>query len=297
MEIEENYSFQVDSDIVKNVYQTQNNYLIEYSENNPKEYCIVYFSSNDLYYPNNESTFHTYIIKKNRFEWYGNRIIKGHKHIFIRDIYKQWYLGGINANINNPKKLLEFLILETHGYKTITLGSSAGGYAAIIYGQQLKAEMIYSFNGQFELNSLLRFSDNKKDPLIFRNSNNKNVRPWYDTTNFIIYPESIFYFHSSRSTWDIEQRKKVLELDMTTLSFKSGNHGLPFYRFNLQQIINLSPDQLLEISKKEINPFILSKKLIGIFATIKSHIILSFNYIIKLSIRKIKLLFVKLLKQ
>jgi hypothetical protein len=288
MEIKENYSFQVDSEIIKGVYNNHNNYLIEYSADVPKEYCIVYFSSNDLYFPNNESAFREHIIEKNRFELYGNRIKRGHKHIFIRDIQKQWYLGGINSSINNPVKLLEFLKEQTSGYKTITLGSSAGGYAAVVYGQQLNAEMIYSFNGQFELESLIKKSDEKKDPLIFRNIDNKNIKPWYDTTNFIVQPKSIFYFHSARSSWDIEQRQHVNNHAVITISFNSNNHGLPFYRFNLHSIINMSYDQLVELSKKDQSPFKLSKNLIGLVPTIKSYLRLSFNYITKLTVRKTK---------
>ena len=169
MEIKENYSFQVDSETVKKVYQDQDNYLIEYSEEVPKKYCIIYFSSNDIYYPNTENAFIEQLLGKNRFEWYKTRINYGHKHIFIRDIQKQWYLGGINSRIDTPEKLIAFLKNETKGYLVIAIGSSAGGFASIIYGQLLNAERIYSFNGQFEIRSILNSSTETIDPLIFRN--------------------------------------------------------------------------------------------------------------------------------
>lgn len=137
MEIKDNYSFQVDSEIVKEAYQNQDNYLIEYSEEVPKDYCIIYFSSNDIYYPNTGIAFQEQLLSKNRFEWYKTRVNIGYKHIFIRDIQKQWYLGGINSQIDTPEKLFDFLKDETAGYRVIALGSSAGGFAAIIYGQLL----------------------------------------------------------------------------------------------------------------------------------------------------------------
>ena len=41
------FVFQTDSDIVRNVYDTQHNYLIEYNEQcKDKTYCAVYFCSN-----------------------------------------------------------------------------------------------------------------------------------------------------------------------------------------------------------------------------------------------------------
>ena len=119
------YVFQTDSEIVNKVYQKQNNYLIEFDEKGDKEWCAVYFCSNDIYYPNTEEIFRKRIIEKNFFEWYHSRITKASKHIFIRDIFKQWYLAGINQNINTPEKLIEFLKKETEGYKVVTIGSSA----------------------------------------------------------------------------------------------------------------------------------------------------------------------------
>ncbi len=294
MEIKNQYSFQSDSLIVNHIFQNQDNYLIDYSFDVPKEYCIIYFSSNDLYFPNNESAFKEQMIEKNRFEWFGNRIKKGFKHIFIRDIQKQWYLGGINALINSPKKLLDFLKLETIGFKTITVGSSAGGYAAVIYGQQLNAEMIFSFNGQFELKSLLENSNERIDPLIFRKINEKNVGSWYNSKNYIQNPKSIFYFHSSKSNWDIKQRQFVSDLDIRTISFISKNHGLPFYRFNLRQVINMNYIQLAELEKKAIYPFEFSRSLIGFYPTISLYCQLVLNYIIKITIRKTNYFYLKI---
>ena len=99
------FVFQTDSDIVRNVYDTQHNYLIEYNEQcKDKTYCAVYFCSNDLYYPNVEDIFRKRIVEKNFFEWYNLRIEKAYKHIFVRDVFKQWYLSGINQSIDSPER-------------------------------------------------------------------------------------------------------------------------------------------------------------------------------------------------
>jgi hypothetical protein len=127
MEILANYSFQVDSEMVKNTYKNDPNYLIEYSPTINKKYCIIYFSSHNIYYPNSEIAFEKQLLGKNRYEWYKTRVQNGYKHLFIRDIQKQWYLGGINSFINTPQKLLSFLKEETIGFQVIVLGSSAGG--------------------------------------------------------------------------------------------------------------------------------------------------------------------------
>ena len=104
------YSFQVDSEIVQKVYREMPNYLIDYNHDVPtKNFCAIYFSSNNIYTPNNESAFQYRIIEKNSFEWFGIRVKKAYKHIFVRDIFKQWYLKGINAEINTPEKLYSLL--------------------------------------------------------------------------------------------------------------------------------------------------------------------------------------------
>jgi len=260
MEKSRNYSFQTDSEIVSNEFNLNDNFLIEYNTDVAKEYCIVYFSSNGIYYPNDEVTFNENISVKNKYEWFGTRIAKGHKHIFIRDIKKQWYLGGINANINSPQKLFNFLKTETSGYKTIFIGSSAGGFASVIYGQLLHAESIFTFNGQFEINSILKRSQETTDPLVFRNQFNEEVRPFYDTRTFIKNNKTINYFLSADSAWDLEQYDYIKDLIPNTIKFKSSIHGIPFFNYNLKKVINMEVIDIKKMHGKFFSPlFFLSK--------------------------------------
>lgn len=268
MEIKKEYAFQVDSKIIKNTLK-ENNFLIDYNKYIESKKCVIYFCSNDLYYPNNVQSFKEQLLKKNKFEWYGTRIKDAHKHIFIRDIQKQWYLGGINTTINTPEKLVKFLKIETEGYEITTLGSSAGGFAAIIFGQLLNAAKIFSFNGQFEIRSLLNSSSEKIDPLVFRNKNCEAMERWYDTQNFIINPSTIYYFQSNKSAWDIQQYNQVKELPINRIQFNTSNHGIPFLKSNLQEVLNLSTENLNKLANNAIiNPLVFSIKIVGVFKTI-----------------------------
>lgn len=67
MEIKPPYVFQADAEIVNEIYTNHSNYLIEYNNDAAKEYCIVYFTSNNLYYPNNEISFSASVKKKKQF--------------------------------------------------------------------------------------------------------------------------------------------------------------------------------------------------------------------------------------
>ncbi|RYU93723.1 hypothetical protein [Emticicia agri] len=269
MEIKEPFVFQADAEIVKRAYNNCNNYIIEYDLSLPKEYCIIYCSSNDLYYPNDETSFNDSIVKKNRFEWYRSRIKYGYKHIFLRDIKKQWYINGVNNILNTPQKLIEFIKQECKGFKIITVGSSAGGFIAVLIGQILDAERIYTFNGQFEIISQLNKKQVRtKDPILYRNKLNNEVLPFYDTCNFIVKPEKIYYFYSNKSKWDIAQNNHIYNININRISFKTSNHGIPFLKSNLLPVLNLSLSELNKLSGKTIHPIAFSLKISGLRETI-----------------------------
>lgn len=280
MEVKEPFVFQADSDIVNEYYTSHKNYLIEYNSEIIKEYCIIYFSSNDLYYPNTEIAFKESIVQKRRFEWYFNRVTFGHKHIFIRDIKKQWYLEGINSTLNHPQKLYEFLKEETKDYKVILLGSSAGGFISVIMGQMLNAERIYSFNGQFEIRSILKSKKAQMfDPILYRNQNSNLHKPFYDSLNFITNPSKIYYFHSNESQWDIEQYGHVKHIDLNVIKFKTNNHGIPFLKSNLPKVLSFSLEELNELSGKLYHPVFFSLKLVGFLKTIEG-VLSIFNFVL-----------------
>lgn len=260
------YVFQTDSEIVNHIYDTQNNYLIEYNNEGKKDLCAIYFSSNDIYFPNTEEIFRKRIIEKNFFEWYHSRIQKAYKQIFIRDVFKQWYLAGINKYINTPDKLIEFLKKETEGYEVITIGSSAGGYAAMLYGSYLNTKYILAFNPQFEIKTLLESTSEHKNPTIFR-IKDERVK-YFDITKIINPQIEIFYFFSNASKWDVEQNKFCPTGNIYPIEFKSAHHGIPFLKVALPIVINLENEKLNSLSKRKHHPIIFTIKMVGFINTI-----------------------------
>ncbi|MDP3913231.1 MAG: hypothetical protein Q8R96_05785 [Bacteroidota bacterium] len=276
------FSFQVDSPTVKRVYRNQNNYLIDYSVGVSKNYCIIYFSSHDLYYPNTEEIFRKEIIRKNRFEWYNIRIKSGYKHIFIRDIQKQYYLNGINNNINTIDGLLELLKAETKGFKVITVGSSAGGFPAVLFGQLLNAVKIFTFNGLFEVKSKLSTTTEQINPIIFREKDNNLINKYFDLFPYINNPASIYYFSSKYSECDKKQYSHVLTLPIHLLLFKTAHHGIPFLKSSLKYIMNLNDDELNQlVNKGEYHPLFFSYKIEGPKALLNLFLLVWKDYIIK----------------
>lgn len=259
--------FQTDSDIVKETYKSDN-YLIEYDDKYKQTLrCVIYFSSNDIYYPNTELAFRKRILEKDYYEMYHTRIENAYKHIFIRDIQKQWYIAGISERINTPQLLLEFLKEETKGYEVVTLGGSAGGYAAVLYGSQLLADLVLTFNGQFELETLLNTSSPEIDPLLFRNQNSE-LAFYYNLRHFINNQVNIYYFNSKKSAWDNQQYSFIEDIkSIKPVIFNTSHHGVPFIKSALHSVINMKIDTLETISNKTHNPILFSIKYGGLFAT------------------------------
>ncbi len=135
------------------------NYEIEYTYNkigvqSNTKVCAVYFSSSGIYYPNTDEQLKKSIIIENRYEWKKHRIRKACKHIFVRDIAKNFYVIGINKTINSIDVLMDFLKQETNGYEIITVGSSGGAYMAALAGAVLEANVCYTFSCFWNLNRI-----------------------------------------------------------------------------------------------------------------------------------------------
>ncbi|MEM9217702.1 MAG: hypothetical protein AAGD25_25590 [Cyanobacteria bacterium P01_F01_bin.150] len=74
--------------------------------------------------------------------------------VFFKDFYQCWYLRGLLGYTNGLVETIEWLkdFKQRNGHKTvITLGTSAGGYAAIVFGVAIQASTILSFVPQTHL--------------------------------------------------------------------------------------------------------------------------------------------------
>jgi len=183
----------------------------------------------------------------------------GAKHIFIRDVKKHHYLSGINSHLNTLEKVTDFLRAETSGYKVITLGSSSGGYAAVFFGQELNAERIYSFNGQFRLRAKYFWRSGAIDRSIAERYSNLKY--------FFTAPSNIFYFYSSRSRLDIRQFDIIKESGVNVISINSRFHGIPFLRCCLPVVLNMNASDLKTLSGKRYAPWFFSIKMVGVRGT------------------------------
>ena len=272
MDKEKPFIFQVDSPAVLKTFDTDN-YCIEYnnSVNCDANLCIIYFSSNEIYHPNTLKSFEYSIIERDKYEWKKNRHAAAKKHIFIRDIRKQWYIGGINSKLDTPLKLAEFLKSETKGYKVYTIGSSAGGFAAILFSSLLDVNRVYAFNAQLNLKVTMQNSNSFVDPILFEKVNDVELKPYFDLSNFIKNGIDYYYFQSCNSKMDVEQYNAIStnsQKNLKIIRFKTSNHGFPFLRINLPRILSFDKNKLDTLVNQTFGLMLFSIRLVGFWATI-----------------------------
>lgn len=261
--------FQTNNENVVNIYNKNHNIKIVDHKNLDTQFCAIYFSSHNIYYPNSLEEFKNKIEIKDHYEWYGTRVSYAAKHIFVRDIKKQWYISGINKNVNTLTKLVKFLRRITKGYKVICIGSSAGGYAAIIIGNMLNAHKVFCFNGQMQLNSLVDSrSSYDVDPYVFKYSNNLNINKYYSVKEFISPKTKNYYFVSMFNDWDYEQLEHIKDTDIHIIKFKSSRHGIPFIKSSLTDVISSEDTKMRQFIEKEFGILDFSIKFSGYFKTI-----------------------------
>jgi len=99
--------------------------------------------------------------------------------LFLRDVKMRYYLTGLKNNTSNLEESVEFikkLTTQKEYKKIIAIGCSAGGYAAILYGNLLKFDKVIAFAPQVVLN-------NKKEEIIGDIYNAPNTCKWLTNKN------------------------------------------------------------------------------------------------------------------
>lgn len=266
---------QFDLKKISEIYNNHQNYKV-INFNHDDRRCIIYFSSNGLYYPNQDSIFEREIIKKDRFEWEKNILVSVRKVIFVRDIMKQWYLTGVNQEISSIDKLAEFLKQETEGLDIICVGSSAGGYAATLFGTLLKARCVFNFSGQFSLEDILQSAESRyKNPILVKHENDHSYRQYYSIIDFIRNGTvPIFYFYPAKCQIDVKQSDMIKDLkNVYEFKFNTKRHGNTCYIINFIDLFNLNISKIIDLHSahqdKLINPMEFSLKISGVEKTIK----------------------------
>lgn len=247
--------------ILKKYYDEDDNYKV--IEVGSSDLCYIFFSSNGLYFPNELECFKETIEKKDRYEWWGvghtGEILQNAgRIIYVRDIYKQFYVKGINKDVCTIDALCEKLKQLSDGKRVITCGTSSGGYMAVIAGIYLQAECVFDFGGQWSLNDRIdtNFYLKKYEKEITYNKH-------YDITGLVQYNKvPVFYFYSALNNDDQHQTDLLRFKDNVFIfAMKSKEHGWLLFNSCYRKLLIRHVDEIEKLCDKYKNGLISQKKI------------------------------------
>ncbi len=242
-----------DEPLVKRQYEKDNYSIMDYDAPDAAAVCVVYFSSNGLYYPNTAESFERFV-QADRYEWRHYHFRKVRREIYVRDIYKQWYVAGINERISSVSELADWLRNQVpKDCELFTVGNSAGGYMAVLMGSLLGAARVYTFSGQFSVEDALEETDMSRNTLFRRYARRETVRRYLNAVPYVQNAKNthIYYFYPGRCPEDIRQAEMVRECEnVHFFAFRDDKHGRTMYNCNLEDIFAMEETALLRLEKR-----------------------------------------------
>ncbi len=217
------------NDLVKTCYDKANHIIVDTKarpRDDGRKKALIFFSSNGIYYPNNETEFTEKIIKRDYYDWLNigkHRLIQRYfsRIIYVRDIYKQWYVTGINSRVNSMDKLCDFLKEKTAGYDVTTCGSSSGGYMSALMGSLLNAERIIAASAQFYL-----LIEGPPGPFVEAIVDDPQKSRYMDIREIVSKSaENLYYFYPARCDKDLMQKALVDDIPIRRFAMDSDKHS------------------------------------------------------------------------
>lgn len=193
------------------------------------------------------------VVENDRFEW--ENIAKGagiqskaSRIIYIRDVYKNWCINGINSKINTSEKLVKMLKDLAEGRDIITVGSSAGGYMSVLYGCLLNAKAIYTFSPQIPL---LEYDN--WHPIKYFDEYKSSGTVALDLREFMAtYKGKLFYITPYYCPEDKAQLDLVNEMEFPSIKkfiVDENRHGYTFYGVSIERLLAMDMQALEKLSE------------------------------------------------
>lgn len=238
----------------------EGNFKIIEGNNLESKLCYIVFSGNGIYWPNTLEIFEQ-TINTDYYEWKKtvcseyilNRVAR---IILVRDLFKTWYLAGINEECDSIEKVCFLLQELTTGYKVVTVGNSAGGFMASIVGAYLKAEHVLNFGGQWTLKDELDENINK-NYFLKKGIGDGNINKWFNILDYVSDTVPIFWFYSYYCETDKMQadyyKKYKNNSNIYDFAINSTAHGYLMLHECNDIIISKETDELIQLHDKYEN--------------------------------------------
>ena len=163
------------------------------------------------------------------FEFYSLTKNLSVNKIYLRDLSQTWYhsgLPGISNSIDETSSFLKRTINESDVTNVVVMGNSMGGYAAILFGVLIQADIIHAFSPPTSIGDEKYVRHKKKVRMVKKNFSNK----YFDLKKLIKlnkYHGTINIYYDAKDKIDTKhaihlKRSKNIALH----SFLGGGHGL-----------------------------------------------------------------------
>lgn len=227
------------------LYTNEINYYEECPHIEGKK-CYIFFSSNGLYQDSTKEEFQEIMIEKSRYEWKSmSMAFKYHKElgkiIYVRDIYKCFYIYGINEKLSSIDKVIDELRKITVGYEITTVGISSGGYLAVLSAIMLNAKRAFCFSGQFNIEGHL-----SKEVLLYCKESEEKQK-YIDIMNLVRENREvpIYYFCPTGCEHDYKNYMLVKDINhVKCFLFPDRKHAATVYPFNFPDLLFLTNEKL-----------------------------------------------------
>jgi pimeloyl-ACP methyl ester carboxylesterase len=95
----------------------------------------------------------------------------GVKRLYVRDVRQAWYHRGIPGHgdrLMDVAAALRAVVARHRVERLVVVGNSAGGYAALVFGTLLAADVVLAFSPQtvLDLDTLARIDDHRWDEML-----------------------------------------------------------------------------------------------------------------------------------
>lgn len=233
-----------------NIYVNKINYIEEYVHIKGKQ-CYIFFSSNGLYGEKSVEQIEETLIEKDRYEWKNlANSFKYHmdlgKIIYVRDVYKAFYIYGINKELDTVDKVLVKLRELTEGYEITTVGISSGGYMAVISAMALEAKRAFCFSGQFDIAERLQESD------LINCKSDDEKRKYINIVDLVRKNQllPVYYFCPIGCQHDYDNYMRIKNLEnVRSFLFPDKIHAATVYPFNFPDLLFKTNNRLDKLNK------------------------------------------------
>mgnify|MGYP001265785958 CR=1 FL=1 len=213
-------------------------------EDNDSDTLLISFGSNGRS-ENLIPSFNFYNLLKNN---------KSFDKLFLRDIDRNYYLTGLKNSTNNLQETIDLIkkLSSVKRYrKIVSIGSSAGGFAAILFGQLINFTKVVAFNPQTviskEKETILYdffYTVEKCKELRNLNTSDSLYQKCLNLKNLIPFKTNVDIHFSNLSREDKQHAEFIEHQNCKLIKYNSSSHLLAVQLRESKKLISIIEENL-----------------------------------------------------